>query len=196
MDHWAERRGGRRVADAHRDRLGDRVRLLSREPAMLDREARRVAGGEDVVAVAHAPVLVNRDEARVVVGEPGDPRADDLSEGDDDVGTHQPAAAQPETAFGRSLRHGSRHDLDVVMLEGGADGVGRVGAKRLERLRLSRDDGDARIGDVAFAQEGGAHQRQLVERERPCCAGGRREDQTKLRIARPRDRARPRPHRH
>ena len=130
MDHRAERRGGRRVADAYRDRLGDRVRLLRREPAVLDGEARGVACGEDVVATVHAPVLVDGDEASVVVGQPGDPRADDRSERDDDVGSHEPATAQPETAFGRNLRHGSRHHLDAVVLEGGADSVGRVGAKR------------------------------------------------------------------
>ena len=102
-------RGAEPVGDVR----GRRVGLLGAQAALLDREVRPVAGRVDVLDAADASVLVDRDEAALVLGQAGDRRPVHRRQGDHLVRLDSPVSrGQDQLAALALVGEGSGLDLD------------------------------------------------------------------------------------
>ena len=90
--HRAEGLRGDVGAGPRRDGAGDRVRLLRRDAALLDRERRTVAGGEDVIGADDAAEVVDGQEPVGVGAQAADAGALEPRQRDDALRAHEDVA--------------------------------------------------------------------------------------------------------
>ena len=92
------------------ERVGDRggggVGLLRREPALLDREGRRVSGGEHVVGARDVAVRVGRQEPLLVARQPGIAGSGEHGQAEHGVGDDRAALLEPQHVVGDVRRAG------------------------------------------------------------------------------------------
>ena len=153
---------------------------------MLERERRRVAGGEHVRNAGNAPVGVDGDEPAGAVRQPWDRRADEARQRDHAVRGHRRPVGQFQDARAHGDRARRRTHGDATLAQQLGDRPARGLAEHPQRCGLWRDDRDLGLGP-AVAQLGGGHDRQLVDRQRPAGRGRKHEREPRAVGERPRD---------
>jgi hypothetical protein len=146
-----------------RDRLRRRVGLLRGDPALLDREARGVAGGEHALDALDAAVLVDRDEAVGGRGEPVDASPAQARHRDHPVDLQRVVAREAQLPVADVERVGAGVQLDPACVELLPHGRARGLPEELERLLLGRHERDLHVAR-------GRQERELVRRQRPARA--------------------------
>ena len=112
--------------------LGSGVSLLGRDPAVLDREARHVAGRIDVVDPDDPAVVVDGDESIRVAGNPGYPRAFELRHRDNVVGRDRALTAQVKLPGGVVGHLGGCDELDLSFGQQLGELIARSGGRTVQ----------------------------------------------------------------
>jgi hypothetical protein len=118
------------------DRLRDGVRLLGREPALLDRKGRQVAGRVHVARAQNPSVPVGRHEATPVSRHAGDVRPGEPRQRHDPVRLQRAALPADEPAGLGLHRIRARSNLDGPRRERVSHRGTGLGAEERERRRL------------------------------------------------------------
>ena len=179
---WIDRR-----ADARRDRLRRRVRLLCRDPALLDRVAGRVAGGVHVVLAWNEPVRTDGNEAPGVLREARQAWPTQVRQADDAVGLDGAPGHHGKLAGAHLGGVSSAVEADAALAEEVQHD--RRGGRReqLERPLLRGHDGELDVAQAPIRRVCRSHESQLVERKWPRRARWNRErdvvDSTLVQVA-------------
>ena len=119
---------------------------------------------------AHAAVLVDRNEAGGVVGDPRDPATFHPGQAENRVGGDRPMRRERELPVVEMDRHRAGHDLDVALREQLTNPLARRSPEDMQRRVLGRDDDKAPPVDSPLRKLSIREQGQLVERQRPGAA--------------------------
>ena len=137
-------------------------------PSLLDREVRAIAGRVDVLDAADASVLIDRDEAAIVLGQASDRRTVHRRQRNHLVRVHSPVSRGQDQLTALALvGEDSGLDIDPAGVEQRADGLARGRSEDGERGLLGCDDGDPDVVEPELESPPLRHQRELVDRQRP-----------------------------
>ena len=159
------------------DRLRGRVRLLSGDAALLDREVRDVTGRIDVAETIDARVGIDGDEAVERLRQPVEARCAQARQRDDAVDLQAAARDEAEAPVCEVGRMRRGHEVDAPLVEQRLDCVATAAAEDLEGPFVRRHQRQVDALNSVGAEPGARHQRELVERQRPGRTPGNGESQ-------------------